>query len=180
MDGLRTLAAEAELAGTRVALEPYQAEGGEQWTVASTIPDALELIDEAGGSPALGIQFDLWHLWNTPDLAEHLAAAIDRIAGVHINDVRAETRGWADRVLPGDGIADVAAVLAALDEAGWRGLYDLEIFSDNGTFGASYPDSLWNVPATDLARRARSSLDHAWARAGRLDPIRQSQSKEGE
>jgi sugar phosphate isomerase/epimerase len=168
VDGLRTLAREAELAGTRVALEPYQAEGGEQWTIASTIPEALELIDDAGGSPALGLQIDLWHLWNTAGLAANLAAAIDRVAGVHVNDVRAETRGWADRLLPGDGIADVPSLLAALDDAGWDGLYDLEIFSDNGTFGASYPDSLWNVPAVELARRARSSLDEAWESRRRL------------
>jgi sugar phosphate isomerase/epimerase len=33
--------------------------------------------------------------------------------------------------------------LSALDEAGWDGLYDIEIFSDDGTFGSDYPDSLW-------------------------------------
>ena len=107
-------------------------------------------------------------------------AAIDRIAGVHINDVRAESRGWADRVLPGEGIADLPAALAALDEAGWEGLYDLEIFSDNGTFGASYPDSLWNVPAAELARRARLSLDEAWEGRRRLVPTHQFRHKEGE
>ncbi|HEY4347703.1 MAG TPA: sugar phosphate isomerase/epimerase family protein [Gaiellaceae bacterium] len=169
VDGLRTAAGEAERAGTRIALEPYQADGGELWTIASTIADALELIDDAGGSPALGIQVDVWHLWNTPDLAATLAASIDRIAGVHVNDVRRTTRGWADRVLPGDGIADVPAALAALDAAGWDGLYDLEIFSDDGTFGAAYPDSLWNVPASELARRARVSLDDAWARARHIN-----------
>jgi sugar phosphate isomerase/epimerase len=180
VDGLRMLAHEAELAGTRVALEPYQSDGGALWTIAATIPEALELIDDAGGSPALGLQFDVWHLWNTPGLTADIATAIDRIAGVHIADVRPETRGWADRVLPGDGIADVPAILAALDEAGWNGLYDLEIFSDNGTFGASYPDSLWNAPAAELARRGRTSLDAAWGRRPAAVNTHRSQNKEGE
>src|SRR5262249_43483202 len=83
---------EAELAGTRIALEPYQSEGGAEWTIASTIPDALELIAEAGGSPALGLQFDTWHLWNSPTVLDDVAAHNERIAGVHVSDVRRPER----------------------------------------------------------------------------------------
>ncbi len=57
---------------------------------------------------------------------------------------------------PATGSRIVPTILAALDEAGWQGLYDLEIFSDNGTFGTTLPDSLWNVPAAELARRGRA------------------------
>ena len=53
-------------------------------------------------------------------------------------------------------------VLGLLDAAGWDGLYDVEIFSDNGTFGAAYPDSLWNVPPAELAPRALASFERAW------------------
>ena len=82
------------------------------------------------------------------------------------------TRSWCDRVLPGDGVADVPALIGALDAAGWDGLYDLEIFSDNGTFGTHHPDSLWDVPAAELARRGRAATarrvgDCATARPGR-------------
>ena len=45
----------------------------------------------------------------------------------------------------------MGALIAALDAAGWDGLYDLEIFSDDGTFGSAYPDSLWSLPAADMA-----------------------------
>jgi sugar phosphate isomerase/epimerase len=179
-DGLRTVAREAELAGTRIAFEPYQADGGAEWTIATTIPEALELIDEAGGHAALGLQFDVWHLWNVPTVLGDVRAAIDRIAGVHVCDVRAETRGWADRALPGEGIAPLPELLAALDDAGWDGLYDLELFSDNGTFGNAYPDSLWDVPAADLARRGRAALAAAWAGMRQLVPaVQTNQRKEG-
>jgi sugar phosphate isomerase/epimerase len=123
----------------------------------------VELIDEVG-SPALGIQFDVWHLWNTPDLFEEIAAHSDRFAGVHVNDWREPTRGWADRVLPGDGVADVPAILGALDRAGWDGFYDLEIFSDNGAFGNAYEGSLWDVQPTELAARSRESFTQCWER----------------
>ena len=85
-----------------------------------------------------------------------------RIVGVHVNDWREPTRGWADRIIPGDGVADIAGILAALERAGWRGDYDLEIFSDNGTFGNAYPDSLWNVEPRELVRRSRESFMHCW------------------
>jgi sugar phosphate isomerase/epimerase len=159
--GLRVIGREAESLGLRVGIEPYQRDGGEQWTIASTIPEAVALIDEAG-SPALGIQFDVWHLWSTPTLEEDIAREIDRFVGVHVCDWREPTRGWADRVLPGDGAAGVGRILGWLDAAGWDGLYDIEIFSDNGTFGAAYPDSLWDVPAAVLLARARVAFDRAW------------------
>jgi sugar phosphate isomerase/epimerase len=178
-EGLRTIAGEAELAGTRIALEPYQAESSADWSIATDIPAALDLIGEAGDHPALGVQFDVWHLWNSPTVLAEVAREIDRIVGVHISDVRPETRGWADRVLPGDGIADVGGLMAALDAAGWRGLYDLELFSDNGTFGSAYPDSLWDVPAADLAHRGHSALEAAWhARPMLVPALHSNQRKE--
>ncbi len=81
---------------------------------------------------------------------------------MHVNDWREPTRGWADRVLPGDGVADVPAILAALEGAGWDGYWDLEIFSDNGAFGTAYPDSLWDVEPRDLVRRSRESFERCW------------------
>jgi sugar phosphate isomerase/epimerase len=161
VDGLRTIGREADSLGLRIGLEPYQRDGGEQWTIASSIPEAVALIEEAG-SPALGIQFDVWHLWNTATLEDDIAREIDRIVGVHVCDWREPTRGFADRVLPGDGAAEVGRILAWLDAAGWDGLYDIEIFSDNGVFGDAYPDSLWDVPAGVLLPQARASFDCVW------------------
>jgi sugar phosphate isomerase/epimerase len=161
--GLRTVAAEAERLGLRIALEPYQREGGELWSVVHSIPEAVELIRDAGDPPSVEIQFDVWHLWNTPTLFEDIAAEAGRFAGVHVGDWRRPTRGWADRALPGDGAAGVPAILGALDAAGWDGLYDIEIFSDDGTFGSEYPDSLWAAPAEETLARAQSAFERCWS-----------------
>ena len=163
VDGLQTIGAEAKRLGVRVGLEPYQRDGGELWTIVSSIPEAVELLGDAGDPPALGIQFDVWHLWNTPTLYDDIAAEVGRFTGVHVCDVREPTRGWADRVLPGDGIADVPGILRALDEAGWDGLYDIEIFSDDGTFGAEYPDSIWAAPSAETLARARAAFEQCWS-----------------
>jgi sugar phosphate isomerase/epimerase len=162
VDGLRTIAAEAKRLGLRIGLEPYQRAGGEPWTIVSSIPEAIELLHDAGDPEAVGIQFDVWHLWNTPTLFDDIENELERFVGVHVCDVREPTRGWADRALPGDGIADVPRILRALDAAGWKGLYDIEIFSDDGTFGAEYPDSLWAAPADETLARARAAFDQCW------------------
>jgi sugar phosphate isomerase/epimerase len=161
VDGLRVLAGEAVSAGVRLALEPFQREGIEDWSLIGSFDEASELIDEVG-SDSIGIQFDVWHLWNS-DVLEQLPRHAHRIAGVHVNDWREPTRGWADRVLPGDGAADLPAILGVLDEVGWNGFYDLEVFSDNGAFGTAYPDSLWDLDAAELARRGREAFMKCWS-----------------
>jgi sugar phosphate isomerase/epimerase len=165
VDGLREIAAEARSLGLRIALEPYSRHGGEDWTIASTITDAVGLIEEAGVADDVGLLFDVWHLWDCERLGEQIEAEIGRIAGVHVNDVRRPTRSFADRLLPGDGVAEVPRILAALDRAGWDGFYELEIFSDNGAFGNAFPDSLWDVPAAELARRGRDAFLSCWKQA---------------
>jgi sugar phosphate isomerase/epimerase len=161
--GVREVAREAERVGLRLAVEPFQLEGIESWSILNTLGDAAEFVDEVG-SDAVGIQFDVWHLWNTPDLLEEIPRHAHLISGVHVNDWREPTRGWADRVLPGDGAADLPAILGVLEDVGWNGFYDLEIFSDNGAFGSAYPDSLWDLDAAEFARRGRETFMQCWSK----------------
>jgi sugar phosphate isomerase/epimerase len=168
IEGLRTIAGEAERAGVRIGLEPINRVGGEDWTMISSLGDAADLLDEAD-HPALGLQFDTWHLWNAPNVVEEIASHVHRVVGVHVADWRDPTRNWADRVLPGDGVADLPALLGALEAAGWRGYYDVEIFSDNGSFGNAWPDSLWDVPAAALAVAARESFERVWEARNRTE-----------
>jgi sugar phosphate isomerase/epimerase len=160
VEGLRTIGGEAARAGVRVGLEPVNRIGGEDWTMISSLSEAVELLEDAD-RPTLGIQFDTWHVWNTP-VVDDIERYADLFVGVHIADWSGATRGWCDRVLPGDGVADLPKILGALDCAGWDGYYDLEIFSDNGTFGNAWPDSLWRVPTDELVRRGMDAFERAW------------------
>ncbi len=161
--GVREVAREAERLGLRLAVEPFQLEGIESWSIVNTLGDAAEFVEEVG-SDAVGIQFDVWHLWNTADVLHEIRRYARLIAGVHVNDWREPTRGWADRVLPGNGAADLPALLGVLEDVGWAGFYDLEIFSDNGAFGNTYPDSLWDLDAVELARRGREAFTDSWTK----------------
>jgi sugar phosphate isomerase/epimerase len=161
VEGLQTIGEEAARLGLRIGLEPVNRIGGEDWTMISSLSEAAELLDDAD-RPALGIQFDSWHVWNTTGLVEDIERSAHRFVGVHIADWSEPTRGWCDRVLPGDGVAGLPRILGALERAGWDGYYDLEIFSDNGTFGNAWPDSLWDVPAEELARSGKEAFERVW------------------
>ena len=151
VDALRTIAAEADRAGVRVGLEALQREGGEDWTIISSIPEAVDLLEEAG-TLQLGLCFDMCHVWNTPDLVDDVERHADRFTAVHVCDSREPASAWSDRLLPGDGVADVPRMLGALERAGWSGPYDLEIFSDD----------LWQEPGSELARRGREAFERVW------------------
>jgi len=71
VEGLRTICDEAERAGVRVGLEPINRIGGENWTIISSLPETVELLEDVD-RPALGIQFDTWNLWNTPTLLDDI------------------------------------------------------------------------------------------------------------
>jgi len=164
VEGLRAVAEEAARHGIPVALEPMSAHFRDDWTLITTLQQAADLANEAGVAN-VGLVFDTWHLWDTPDLYAELERHGDRIACVHVNDWREPTRSWCDRVLPGDGVADLPAMVRALHEAGWRGGYDLEVFSDDGTFGDAFEDSLWREDPDDIARRGHEAFHQLWERA---------------
>jgi sugar phosphate isomerase/epimerase len=151
VEALRVIAEEADRAGVRVGLEPMQSAGGEDWTIVTSIPEAVELLEEAG-TPQVGICFDVCHLWNTPTLLDDIERHADRFSCVHVCDCREPVGVWSDRVLPGDGIVDVPQILGAIEDSGWTGPYDLEIFSDD----------LWQVPGDELARRGKEAFTAAW------------------
>jgi len=151
---LRALADESRRLGIPVALEPMSTSEREDWTLVTTLGEAATLVDEAGAD--IGLVFDTWHLWDSPELEDDLERYGDRIVAVQVNDWRAPTRGWCDRVLPGDGVIDLGPLLDAVERTGWAGCYDLEIFSDDGKFGNDFEDSLWKLPAEELARLGRA------------------------
>ena len=71
IEGLRAVAEEAARHGIPVALEPMSAHFRDDWTLITTLQEAADLADEAGVAN-IGLVFDTWHLWDTPDLYAEL------------------------------------------------------------------------------------------------------------
>ena len=154
VDGMRAVGEEGQRLGIPVGLEPMSTYEQEDWTLVTTLGDAAALADEIG--EGVGLVFDTWHLWDSPSLEDDIARHGARFVAVQVNDWHSPTRSWCDRVLPGDGVIDLAPVLDAVEATGWSGCWDLEVFSDDGTFGNDFEDSLWRLSPRELAQRGRT------------------------
>jgi sugar phosphate isomerase/epimerase len=142
-EGIRRIAEAGARDGVPVALEPVHPSQADVLSFVDTIEGALELIGDA----EVGILFDTWHL----DEVAH----VDRILGVHVSDRCDPTRSDFDRALPGAGSRKA---VRELGESGYSGWFDVEVMSDDGTFGEAFPDSLWALPVAEIAKRAVESM----------------------
>jgi sugar phosphate isomerase/epimerase len=160
-DGLAQVADVGAELGVPVAFELLAVRRG---SPLGTLPEIVRFIDEVG-KPNVGILFDVWHSWPEEDLHARILQYGDRILGVHVNDARVEERSNFDRAYPGEGRGTAPAIIASLIQAGYQGWYELEIFSDDGTFGNDFPDSFWKIPHEEMLRVAKTKFDACWARA---------------
>jgi len=111
------------------------------------------LVAEKVGHPQIGVLFDPAHYHTTVTKFEHLTArAVRWIKHVHLDDMRDKpgelSHCNSDRVLPGEGILDLRAIIGKLEEHGYAGFYSIEMFNDD----------LWALPAAEAARRCYRSL----------------------
>jgi sugar phosphate isomerase/epimerase len=128
-DRLAMLAPYAAERGVQLALEPLNPMFGGNRTVLMTVRDALNVC-EAVGAPNLGVAVDVYHVWWDSALRDSCAAAGDRILGYHLCDWLETTRDMLlDRGMMGDGVADLKGIRAAVEDAGYNGACEVEIFS---------------------------------------------------
>jgi sugar phosphate isomerase/epimerase len=160
VDGYRTIARAAADVGVTVGFEPLHS-SMDMFTFVHTIPDAISFIDEID-EPNVGLVVDFWNLWGTPDLLTHIRANVERVVGVHVNDRRDPTRHWCDRVLPGDGIIDIPAIVDTLIDSGYDRWYELEVMSDDGSVATRYEDSVWLRDPVEVVRTARERFEAIW------------------
>lgn len=162
VDGLRRLAAVADEIGVPLSFETFRYSEPQNYSIVFGLEDAVSFLEEAG-RPDVALCYDIWQVWDSSEKILELTRQLaPRVNVVHLNDYRRPTRSWNDRVLPGDGVVDLPAILKALRDGGYDGWYDLEVFSDDGRWGNDYPDSVWKLPWLEQARRGRDGLMRAW------------------
>jgi sugar phosphate isomerase/epimerase len=171
LDVLPDIADTAAAHGVRIGLELLARRRG------SAVPSMRELVDvvDAVGRGNVGIMFSIFHSWSEPGLHEDLRRYASRINSVQVCDIRNPERSPFDRELPGRGRGVAPEIMATLIEAGYRGWWELNIFSDDGTYGTVLPDSYWAMPPERFLRKAREAFDLAHAAA--LDIVANRQSR---
>jgi sugar phosphate isomerase/epimerase len=141
-----------------------------------TIPAMVEVID-AVARDNVGIMFDIFHSWCEPELHERIRRHGDRINSVQVCDVRFDERSGHDRELPGRGRATAAEIIASLVEAGYDGFWELEVFSDDGTYGHDFKDSYWKLPHVEFLALSKAAFDETYTQAMRILEHRQDASR---
>lgn len=122
----------AAAAGVKLGLEPLHPVYGGNRSCLMSVRDAVDMC-EAINHPAVGVAIDVYHVWWDLTLAAELKrAGSERIFGFHLCDWLADTTDvLLDRGMMGDGVADLRRLRSAVEDAGYRGLCEVEIFSAN-------------------------------------------------
>ena len=154
---LRRVAERAGDLGLAVALEPMHPSASDDFSFVASLGAAADLVTDIA-RPGVGILFDMWHAGQGPDAVNELRAVLELIVGVHVADAHVPTRSWADRSFPGEGSLPIEQFVAVLESGGFAGSYDVEIFSDDGTFGRRFPGSLWELPEEECLARSTALM----------------------
>ena len=96
----------------------------------NTLAQALDLCDDLGDN--VGVAIDAYHVWWDPQLEAQIAraGADNRILAYHICDWLVPTHDIRlDRGMMGDGVIDLPKIRSAVENAGYRGYIEVEIFS---------------------------------------------------
>ena len=128
-DRLSTVCDYAAQSGVKLALEPLNPMFGGNRTCIMSIKDALTVC-ELIGADTVGVAVDVYHVWWDSDLEQSLMRARDRIFGYHLCDWLEDTSHMLlDRGMMGDGVADLKSIRHWVEQAGYTGQCEAEIFS---------------------------------------------------
>jgi sugar phosphate isomerase/epimerase len=128
-DGLAAMLPHAIDAGVPVAIEPLHPMTAADRACVNTLEHALDLCDVLGDG--IGVAVDCYHVWWDPKLEAQIARAGSRILGFHVCDWLVPTVDlvW-DRGMMGDGVIDIPCIRGWVEDAGYRGFNEVEIFSE--------------------------------------------------
>jgi sugar phosphate isomerase/epimerase len=143
-DGIAASLEHACKAGMPLAIEPLHPMQAAERACINTLEQALDLCDEldAARSGALGVAVDLYHVWWDPKLAQQIArAGRERLLAFHVCDWLTPTRDLLnDRGMMGDGVIEIRKVRSWVEDAGYAGFSEVEIFSDHW----------WSLPGDEV------------------------------
>jgi sugar phosphate isomerase/epimerase len=123
---LKELAPVAQQHGVKLALEPMHGLCAHEWTFLNGLDDALGLLDQVSSS-AVQLVYDTYHLGWLPNSAEMIRGLADRVAVVHLADGHPPTDSEQTRTRLGEGQVPLVDILAAFQQAGYDGDYDVEL-----------------------------------------------------
>lgn len=127
-DGIFDLSLAAERLGIRLAVQPMHPLFTEKWSFLTSLKDTFNLV-RPFDPQVVGVNLGTYHVGDDPDFVEYTRRLLPYIANVTVSDWKADTANDNDRAIPGSGIAPLAAQLAHFENIGYRGRYEIEVWS---------------------------------------------------
>ena len=139
--------------GMPLAIEPLHPMQAADRACINTLEHALDLCDELDPQRTgmLGVALDVYHVWWDPKLrqqierAGHCRSATERsrLRAYHVCDWLTPTRDLlSDRGMMGDGVIELKKIRGWVEDAGYRGFAEVEIFSELNWWQRSGEDVL--------------------------------------
>jgi sugar phosphate isomerase/epimerase len=128
--GVEALIPTAEEAGVSLAIEPLHPMYADTRSAINTLAQANDLC-EAIDHSRVGLAVDVYHLWWDPALEREIARCGKSIVAFHVSDWMTPTTDLLnDRGLMGEGCIPIRQIRGWVEDAGFDGAIEVEIFSD--------------------------------------------------
>lgn len=131
-DGIAAVLPHAQAAGVKLAIEPLHPMYANDRSAVNTMAQARAICNQIK-SPFLGIAADVYHIWWDDNLEAEIKACgrEGTLFAFHICDWRTPTIDFLnDRGLMGEGCIPIRQIRGWVEEAGFNGFNEVEIFSD--------------------------------------------------
>jgi sugar phosphate isomerase/epimerase len=133
-DGIAASLEYAREVGMPLAIEPLHPMQAADRACVNTLEQALDLCDalDPQASGMLGVALDVYHCWWDPKLEQQIArAGKKRLLAYHVCDWLTPTRDLlSDRGMMGDGVIELRKLRGWVEQAGYAGYSEVEIFSE--------------------------------------------------
>jgi len=131
MDGIASVLPHAKAANVKLAIEPLHPMYADTRSAINTLRQANDMA-EALNSVYVGVAVDVYHLWWDPFLEEEIkrCGRNNHLFAFHICDWKVPTTDLLlDRGLMGEGCIPVRKIRGWVEETGFNGFNEVEIFS---------------------------------------------------
>lgn len=132
LDGIEAVLPEAKAANIKLAIEPLHPMYADTRSAINTLAQANDMAMEIN-SPLVGVAVDVYHLWWDPNLEQEIkrCGENNHLFAFHICDWNVPTVDFLnDRGLMGEGCIPIKKIRGWVEETGFKGFYEVEIFSD--------------------------------------------------
>ena len=146
VDGIAKLLDYAKSCGMPLAIEPLHPMYAADRACVNTLEQALDICDalDSEHSGALGVAVDVYHVWWDHKLqAQIQRAGKKRLLAFHVCDWLTPTKDLLnDRGMMGDGVIDIPKIRGWVEDQGYTGFSEVEIFSTQDWWLRDHKDVL--------------------------------------